>query len=173
MTEAVVRMGALIDRTVVAERLAARSTPLLRKTAPPEGAFLRTVAGVVGADVDFAAVDRAREGTSIGRDAFVAYAAIDVGRRTGHPVDVGVPGAADLRLPTLAERLGPTRAWNVDGLGVLTLGAVAMRPTAVDDGSDGWAIVVHPIGHLLMTGVDSAGFLDALCDVLEHWTAQP
>jgi len=173
MTEAVVRVGALIDRAVVAERLAARSTPLLRKKAPAEGASLRSEGGVVGADVDFAAVDRARQGTAVGREAFVAYAAIDVGRRTGHAVDVGVPGASDLRLPALAGRLGPTRAWPVEGLGILTLGAISMRPTAIDDGSGGWAIVVHPIGSLLLASADGAGFLEDVRGLLEHWTVQP
>jgi hypothetical protein len=174
MAETGTRVGALIDRAAVAERLAARSRPIVRRSPPDAGADLRTRdggGGIAGVDVDFWAVDRVRG--DIDRRAFVAYVALGIGRQRGHRVDVGVPGAADLRVGALARQLDGCRAFTVDGLGVLTMSDVAMRPTAIDDGAGGWAIVVHPIGHLWLANGDGGPFLDAVRDALEHWTATP
>ena len=186
------RLGAVVDRGLVAERIAARTAPLpsfARPAAPtvpaPGAAFLVEA-------VDVTRVEAVRTRAGLPLLPFVARAAVDAARATA-PVHLGtgagvVRDAGALRLRALAAALdaarggdgatltlleGPAALAALPGAGpTLTVGRVDVRAVARPGPGGEWALAVRPMANLTLSFdpaalPDAAGFLARVRDHLE------
>lgn len=186
------RLGAVVDRGLVAERIAAREAPL-PSFARPAAAPAAGAGALLVEAVDVTRVEAVRAGTGLPLLPFVARAAVDAARATA-PVHLGtatgvVRDAGALRLRALAAALhdarggdgatltlleGPAALAALPGAGpTLTVGRVDVRAVARPGPGGEWALAVRPMANLTLhfdprALPDAAGFLARVRSYVEE-----
>lgn len=166
------RLGAVVDRGLVAARITARTaslSPFTRSSTPAP--VVAAGAALLAEEVDLARVEATRAAAGLPLLPFVARAAVDAARERG-PVHLGtasgvVRDAGSLRLRALAAALGGATGGDGATLTilegdaamaalpaagpVLTVGRIDVRAVARPGSGGEWALAIRPVATLTLS----------------------